>query len=274
MKMSALISTARVRALYLFISLPILSGCWWSRSIPLPDLHGISIEGPEKDRVLAELLKRDSEVTSFRGLSYSTLNIADSKHLVRHIVIFQKSENLRLETLPRQGAFPLQLLVVHAGQIVLLSPPEKRGYQGEFRRKIVQKVIGFPASAYELMTFLTGTLPRSALLNSNDTELYYDADSESFQLVVGDFEKYVQLDAKDLTPQRIEVRDQFDGSFLLALNYSDYRLVNSLLLPGKIVIDVPQEGIQATLRFSILSINKPVEQELFELQLPGDYREF
>ncbi|MDC0358843.1 DUF4292 domain-containing protein [Oligoflexia bacterium] len=251
----------------------LLCHCTMRGYVPRPKLTGARLTASEQQRVLSELMQSERAIRSFRALSRSKLTQDRKTHSVRHVFVFNKPAQLRIETLPSVGTYTLNLFVSDQGQGVGLDTVSKQALLSDSSAKFMRKAIGIFAPAADIMSFLTGTLPMSQLELDTEGELqmYFNEEQNLYSFVRGPFQLYATIDADTFSLRTLQLRDHFNEQLLLDVTYGQYVKVDKLWLPKDLVIVVPKEDLTLALRLSPISVNGDYPEKLFKVIVPEDY---
>ncbi len=237
---------------------------------------GDHLDSQEMLLLLQALSEGDQSVESYRGLANSTFLARGEKAVLRHLFLFQRPSQARIEAFPTSGFYTLNLLVLRAGGFTFLEPSQRLAVSGDSARRGLFRILRINADSSELMSIFSGSVP-SALLDSSLSrgalQAIADKDAPVIHLILDNFRYYWILDSTSLAPLRLEMRDPFQERLTFAADFSDFRYVDNRLLPFFVRLDIAAEDSILELDFSSISINSPLRPDLFEVEIPSNFEQ-
>lgn len=262
-----------IRAALLCLCLTICS-CM-SRRIPRPEIDGELLPAADNAQILADLSSSDQEIETLRGLTRTTIRHEDGRERLRHVIVFEKPDKLRVEALPLNSAFTLNLVAARDGKVVVLDPGSKRALTGSAGSGLIKDTIGIPVDESELMSYMSGRIPSAVIARDagqQSVRVYRNDQQNTTAVVVGNYRHFWLYNNDTLDLQTVQIRNPFRDRLLLEICYELYFEVNGVRVPNKIEVWLPEEDVRFTLAFSAISVNKEFPHKLYSVRIPSDYR--
>ncbi len=251
----------------LYLTLFILCSCSVQ---PHPTISGALLTGARRDEILASLRQRSEELKSLRGLAHVRALSSDGASSYRQVVAFVIPDRLRLEALPTNGVFTLNLLVLKGERVRLLDPAAKQALESADAESLLRSHTKIPVAPADLMSLFAGVLPLRALREGEDElRIYNDSASHSYTLVRGDFFEFFRIDQASLGLIEVQIRSRFDDRLRATLNYAAPKTEYSGL--RDIDLNLPEEKTTMSFSWTNVILNQPVPEKLFEVEIPADY---
>src|SRR4051794_8665707 len=83
-------------------------------------VKGVQVDPVSAQSAISPLTTAALEITSFRGLFKTVIRHGKDAELIRHAIVFTRPNKIRIETLPRDAAWTLSLLVSEGKNLTLL----------------------------------------------------------------------------------------------------------------------------------------------------------
>lgn len=233
-------------------------------------VSGVPVDLIESRMFLAQLESRDREISSFKGLFKTSIRRGKDVDFMRHAIVFDRPDKIRIETLPRDAVWTLSLLVSQASALTLLEPGERKAWILSAGPETLRRVIGIPVAVEDLMSLLVGHVPHRLLDKGDNISVFRD----DLQGLIG-FNASNGLaswttDASG-NLQTLELSDQFNQKLTLIVNYLNYSLVGNIYVPKKVVVEMPRDGLVVELTQASVKLNTPIADKLFTAAVPSDY---
>ena len=281
----------QIGAVFLFLSILPLTGCLFhSRKVERP-LSG----GPLKSATQQELVDAINSQAAKIQTMQATVDIdtsvgganrgkvTDYKE-IRGYVLARKPSMLRmigLLPIVRNRAFDM---VSDGKQFKLWIPPKNRFVVGRNDVVTPNPKQPFenvrPQNIYEALLIRAIDPELEIAVLENGTERVLDAkrhpyEQPDYEIVVvrkGTSAYYLSrkiiVSRSDLQPHRQQIYDE-SGVLVTDVRYGDYNEYDGILFPKQTEIERPQEEYDITLNIVKLELNKPLNDDQFELQQPA-----
>lgn len=249
-----------------------LIGCTASSSSQI-EIRGDQVTIDAAYKLVSSLRERDAELRSFKGLYQVKFRQGDERWGLRQVVVFERPSKFRLETLPKTGAYALNLLVTKEQSALYLDNVEKRVIEGKELEAFFRQFFKLPAGEKEMMSFFGGRIP-IRYLDAPDLRIYEDEDA--YVVVKGDKE-YVWRVAKDtLVVSDFEVRNRFSGALLFSVEFD---AVQSKPVANGAAIHIPtsyslhdrKEDFEMKGTLQNVQLGEQIRASLFEVEIPAGY---
>lgn len=216
--------------------------------------------------ILERFDKQQGGIRSLRALANLDINSMGEKRNIKAIIVSEPPVSLRLEFLSFIGQ-PLQFLVCRNGNFWFYSPFQNMAMTGETVRFNIYRLLGVNMELNEIINILLAN--PSLIKSSNPPQIKYNEDDETFlvQINEGDTEQLLWLDGKTYNPKKLVIQKQQQIELLVF--WDDYREENSILFPGKIQVQRPQEATELEIKLSDTNLNQEITSDLFSLDIPS-----
>lgn len=230
-------------------------------NFPRPQITGQKVNDPQ---ITASIIETSEKVKAVRLLASATVEKGKELYTFRQIILAQKPDSVRIETLPSNLGVALNLLAASNGRAIFIDNNENIRKEGEANEQFFQETFGLPISDKDFIYFLTGRVPDKLLLNNNHL-IYSDADKENFQLVLPNFKQYWELDPVTKLAKKCQIRDQYKDKLIIDINYKyqDTATVNSI--PEIISFFIPKYDLRITLNTSKVTVNQFFPEKLYQI---------
>jgi len=252
----------------------LISGCAIPAYTPPPQVAGQPMDVAEAELVVARLIKDEDELRSYRGLSQSTFTQEAQTDVLRHLLAFKKPDRLRVEALPPNAVYTLNLLVTKDGEYTFVDAIERSAARGVLTEDLFYSMFRLRANEQQFMNFFTGRVPPELLggwIGRGGIQVYRNPVLEQIEIVKGDFQFHWILDSTTLNVKRFRARDLFTARDLFEINYSDYQSVGEIQVPATVNLYVPIENTRINMNFSSITVNQDYSESLFQTTIPADY---
>jgi hypothetical protein len=221
------------------------------------------------------LLSEHAKIKTYRALYRTTFRSGNDSWSARQAILFNMPNQLRIEALPLVGLNTLSLLVTNEGRALFLDPTKREAYSGNAESGFFNRFLKVNASERELMSLFIGRVPER-YLNYNELEIFED--DSAITIVKGRGTHLWILDKKSLILKRAEIREQFQGKLLFALEYGPGMKISNgekeeVYVPKGIAIRslIDTESI-ADSSLIMAKANLPVDFELFKMSIPSNFK--
>ncbi len=239
---------------------------------PLSDLTGTEIAASDKEALLSSLTKRTQEIRSLRLLTDVQVTHDDERVDLRYVFLFEQPDRLRIEVLPRIGAYTLSLLVARAGETLYLDQNEKRAYRGLSDGSLVFKFLKVALRESDLMALLVGRVPARYLSPGLEhfSSVRETVDGGSYILSSLQGEITFLLDSKTLLLKEVYLLG-LSGEVVAHVRYGDENEQGGAKIPGAFSIELFKYDVLMNFKASNFKLNQNIPEKLFEATVPGDY---
>ncbi|MCB0338160.1 MAG: DUF4292 domain-containing protein [Bdellovibrionales bacterium] len=253
-------------AKFVFVGLLMLSGC---HRVPAPTIEGKALNSDQVEEFKELLSNRASSLRTLRALCQTWISLDSDRQRFRQILVIEKPTNLRLETLPINAAFALHILKVFGDQVTFLDTQTKTAYVGQSTGDSMEQLLRIPLSGEDLVAFLTGSLDSKRIDNLDI--VYLNPTLNRYQIVRNNLQEYFELDYPDGKLIRAEFRDSVRKRLKVSIEYLNYIAIENIQVPNQIKINLVKYDAKLELDLKPMSINEPVDSELFNLVPPSYY---
>jgi outer membrane lipoprotein-sorting protein len=286
-----MIHRRQIGAVFLFLNILPLTGCLFhSRKVERP-LSGGPLKSATQQELVDAINSQAAKIqtmqatvdidTSVGGASRG--KVTDYKE-IRGYVLARKPSMLRmigLLPIVRNRAFDM---VSDGKQFKLWIPPKNRFVVGRNDVVTPNPKQPFenvrPQNIYEALLIRAIDPEQEIAVLENGTERVLDVkrhpyDQPDYEIVVvrkGKSGYYLSrkviFSRSDLEPHRQQIYDE-SGILVTDVRYGDYNEYDGILFPKQTEIERPQEEYDITLKIVKLELNKPLNDDQFELQQPA-----
>lgn len=226
-------------------------------------ISGTLIEGVERRNLIKPLRERVESIGTIRGLLRASVTRNDERYRYRYAFAFKRPDNLRLDVLPLNSAYPLGIFVASTENQVLLEVPKKKAVKSRGYGNLLEQVTGLPLPGKDFPWLLLGLFPPTT-----DFELYRD---DTGLILLSDNRRYMATYAgAPLRMQLLEIRDPFQEQLHAVIRY-EY-VDEKAEFPGKLIMTFPQHSAEGEIRYTSFDINVALAESLFEIDIPKDYK--
>ena len=202
-----------------------------------------------------------------KGLAKVKVKSAGEKFSVKELIVAQKPNLLRLETLNPLG-HPQFFAVTNGEELYFFAPSENRFYYGNASPSNMSSFLPLSLSLENVVPLVLGGIPL----------IDYDAEQVGCQ-VMGDY-FFLQLWAKDGDTRQVltvgsdnlrvmESRIYHKREELyFSATFEDYEMTGEVLFPKKITIFMPEDDTTVTINYKKLEFLTDVDPAKFQLTVP------
>ena len=250
------------------LALIFLSGC--QKTISPPALNGAPVDRYRLNEIINELDKLNSSINSFRILYRTKLTSGSEKALLRHAVVSNRPDFLRIDVLPVNGVYSLGMLVSNPKEALYLNPQDKTAVVGTNSPNLLRKTLKMPLELHEVQAYLIGIIPNSIIERLKNSEFRVLRGDTLATITDQDEKRFWQFDSENFLLKRVHFRNVFDNTFELDMIFLDYQEHGTELLPTKLILNTPDYSLEMSLQKA--SINGEFSTDLFSIDLPASYR--
>ena len=263
---------AEVRyGLVLVLLATLLSGCVVSSSVDLPD-GAVLVDAPDQQQaLLVTLRQKKSELTSFRALARARLEQDGKTNSFRELVAVNPPSDLRLEALPLNSAYTLQLLVCNKDRTLFLDVEKHNAFEDSSGDRLIHRVTKIPLDREAFLSLLLGRVPEQ-ILDRDDLKIFKVG--EDFLLSDAKGMNRLTINAKTLLVTNTEIRSVFDQSVLARISTHDQHKTSGILTPRNVVLELGDQKSKLNLNFAPPQINTKLKPELFTAEIPANFKAY
>lgn len=261
------ISLRRICIGVLFVTFASLSISGCTRLSFHPLVSGSEVSDEEKASVSTRLKEKDEQLYTFRGIAKGKSEGGEIEGQFRQVMVFERPDKLRLEWLPIDAAYTLQLLIAKGGTATYLDTQSKKAVKGSLKHQFFESALNLPADEQTIMSLIIGFVPARFAVR-DDLKIYKDATLNKIFVFTGDKSFYARLDPVSLLIEECELRNQFNGKLIVRASYSRKSLSP---LPQRVVIYSRDDGSTTDFTFVNAEQNLQIPSKLFEISIPSDY---
>ena len=213
--------------------------------------------------MLGSLTQRREQFHSVRALAQVEYSGPEGKHGFQEVVVIERPDRLRLETLSYLGA----ILIVTANdrEIIGYHPREGVFVRGARTKENMLRYTQIPLELDEITSLLIGLPPvGSSTPKQEGNTLVFSTDGQKKDAVT--------FEAQQPVPTKWE---RFDGSGALEMSaqFSDYISTSAGLFPSKITIEARAQKKKVEIRYQEPELNAKISADLFTQQKPPHAQE-
>lgn len=252
---------------FVFCLLMFVIGC--AKKLP-PPLAPLSTPAELSTEELYQLIQqRADNFQNFRGIARIRLINESKKYRFKEVVILEKPDLFRLETLGFLNQ-PALFIVSDGELLALYSKRDNTYYSGVASQANLFKLTGLNMLAEDVVRVLAGNAPILEEVSSMQSR--YLPDLKAYQLelisVSSQLKQVIGIDATTKTLSQAESFQLPDKSLLIQILWGEYRDVDGLAIPSKIIIDKPLDKTRIELSYQSFEVNQNLDGDLFLLKPP------
>jgi len=238
-----------------------LSGCAWLASLKIG--APVGAPRPESTELVRRILERNERFRSLRTLASVDYAGPDGKIGFKEIVLIERPERLRLETLSPMGV--LMIVTADANEIAGFETRERLFYRGKSSLENLYRFTRLPMELGELTALLMGQPPAAPGL--------WQADGDRMARDLGEgWKEAIGFDRTQWIPTSWQRADP-QGNVQLAVQWSEFFSTAAGPFPLKIVFEEPARQRRLQLRYEEPEINLGFEPARFVQPKPDGARE-
>jgi outer membrane lipoprotein-sorting protein len=202
-----------------------------------------------------------------KGVAKVKVTTADEKFSVKELIVAQRPNLLRLETLTPLG-HPQFFAVANGDALYLFAPSENTFYYGNTSQKNMSSFLPLNLSLENVVPLLLGGVP----LINYDTEhvgCQVLGDCYSLQLWAEDenTRQVLTVGFEDLTIMASEIYHNREELYFSA-KFEDYEMTGEVLFPKKITVYMPRDNTTVTIKYKQLEFLAEIDPAEFMLTAP------
>ncbi len=232
--------------------------------------RGEALSAVAKQQALDVCRRSTAEVRSFRALSRTRVEHGEDRTTLRQVMVFASAGKFRIEALPTNGAYTLNLIVADSGRLLALDPEEKTARQAPLNSGLLRKVLHIPLNEADLMPLIAGRIPLRFL--ENEGAVYREPGSNRLYLADSAGKVFFEADSGDCLLKKAEFLDPFNDRLSLRIVYGENCPAEDLRLPCRLNVENVSDGLSSELSFSNFSVNREYPAGLFCQEIPSDFR--
>lgn len=239
------------------LGITLLSAC-----VPVPArMTGEQVSQSFADGLLQEWLDNSARFTSIQGLAKVRVRGPEKSLSGTQVIIAEKSDHLRAETLSPFGS-PLLLLAADGDKLGVLLTAQNLYYTGTATPENLRRFIRIPLRLADLVSIL---LYQPPLINVKS--------AAAFQLEEGGWMLLCTAPPRRqeliFSPSRqlVEVRYFAQDNLFLKIAYGEF-MEERDYFPSVFEIDLPEQQTTASLEFADPSINGELRPDIFQMTPP------
>lgn len=239
----------------------LLAGC--APVLKKPVLPEVTLN-PSATANLSQKLSGFSSVRKYLRALYR-VNVHDGSEVstVRQAIVTKPPERFRLETLPLNGFYTLNLLTIADGKAVFVDKANKRTVSSADIDQLIQKELGLSVPGTFLGYLFMGRVP-PAFLN-NYAWLAYQLDVDTVVLTDRAHTIYWYLSPNSLNVKKVQFWDQFSEELKLEIVYTRFAEFDNLSLPTEMLLKVPRADFAMEFSVQSLKLSDQVAANLFSV---------
>ena len=263
-----------------------LSACGSSINLPLPEIYKNQYSQRDSAEFIDSLKITSQEIETYRTILNVKVSQGSQSSYFRYAIAFKKPDSLRVDILPDQGAFTLAIMLVNNGGVVFIDAMEKTFVKGFVGEGLLKKNLGIPLNEDELMAYLVGRVPDSFPLNSQEVDVFYDAE-DRIQMINKQATKFLEFQLDESEKNKSSLRffqhremnknsggDKKDAE--LQITFNNYQSIISadqkkIFYPESFEIKILDHNAVVTFTQMPKSINSVLPPSLFSLRIPSSY---
>jgi outer membrane lipoprotein-sorting protein len=266
-KIQCLCCSAAVAKLFFVFLLLFAAACAGSKIAP-PALAGKEISSTESQRLFHSLKKRSQEIETFRSIARASLEYGKERGRLRYAFVFAYPDRLRIEALPVNGLYTLNLLVARKDQAVFVDPAEKRAFVSSKAEHLLEKGFRLDVTKQELMSLLLGRID-SQILNGDGLRVVVDP-AGNYVVGLESAGWFWHVDPRSLCVRRAESWQKHQQRLIVV--YGPCTGENDFKIPQSLVLLLPQDDVTMSFEQQHMAVNQKLPDELFKAAIPGDYQ--
>ena len=258
-----------------FISCCFLLGLCGCASTYYPTLPNQVLSSAEVEETVQELVTRSKEVKSLKGITSVRINYDEDAYAYRYAISARDDNYLRIDILPKLGAFTLGILVASPNGVQFIDPNKKESYNSAEQKVLVEKALGVPLDGVELLAYFSSRIPTELLrkgISKNIISGYRDLDG-SIWLVWGEKQYYWKVDPQKFLLQEFYMYNQFNRTLVLKMIYSNYFKSEEVELGRTLNIELPKHNIKALINYTSALFNVEIPESRFQVPLPAEFKQ-
>jgi len=247
------------KTLALFLIIPLAACATPKRTIPRA--HPV----PAVAKFLERLDPERSKVFSLEGRISTKINSPSGKNSSTQLILLKRPSSIRLDAVTPFGN-PVITMSTNGETIDIFYHSKNRFFSGDARKRGLSSIFPASLSIKDLTLILSGHIPL----------IDFDKDSMRAQIEEG---RYLFTMARDGIREEIycdmETLDPLEGVIygpggetVLAVYMERYEAFDDARLPAKIGISLPLENYKMEIKYSEITPNSVLPEELFALMPP------
>lgn len=243
-----------------FLLIGYLTGC---ASAPHFD-PGAMLEPLRGEEVCRSLNQARAPIASFRSLLDTTVVGPDGESVsFRYAAIGKGHDLMRIDVLPREGAYTLALITINKDEALVIDTQAKKVIEGCSPAEVLEKTLGVPGiSPTTVRALIVGELPS---LDCRSVKTY-QANPETLLLV--DREGSVAWEVASSSQELVGARLLTESGEEIVAQVDRVRTGDQISLSFKIYKPLKASAELQMVKFSI---NRDLADELFTVSVPAGY---
>ena len=250
-----------VHHLVVWAVVAVIAGCSTTKTPIVPET--LPEERRPIDDLLETLAKRNSEFKSLRSLANVSYTGPDGRQSFQEIIVVQRPDRLRLETLYPLGV----LMIVTASPDALAGYHTREGvfYHGKSSRENLWRFTQIPLSVSEAASLLMGLPP--------GTKGEWRRDGPAIVRDAGNgWKETIAFQQGEALPIRWQLLNPSGGVELVA-EFGDYQKTAASPFPTRIALENPTQKRRIEIAYKDPEINVDLAPTLFVQKKPDNARE-
>ena len=245
-------------------TLTALWGCAAMAPQPAALSESLPAERRETQELIQSLIQRSGELRSLRALAKVYYSGADGKGGFQEVILVQRPDRLRLETLSPMGA--ILIVTADADEIAGFEPREGLFYRGKSSRQNLYRYTKIPLALGELTAVLMGLPPFAS-------QGPWSNDGHSIvRDLGGGWNEAITFHPSQWLPARWQ-RSNPEGNVELSAEFSDFSSTAAGTFPLKIVLNAPPQQRRLEIQYQEPELNVDLSPVLFVQEKPENARE-
>jgi outer membrane lipoprotein-sorting protein len=192
---------------------------------------------------------------------------ADEKFSVKELIVAQKPNLLRLETLNPLG-HPQFFAVTNGEALYLFAPSENRFYYGNVSQDNMSSFLPLSLSLENVVPLVLGGVP---LIDYDPEQVVCQVMGDYFFLQLwekeDDTRQVLTVGLDDLRVMESQIFHNREELYFSA-TFEDYEITGEVLFPKKITIFMPEDDTTVTINYKKLEFLADVDPAKFQLTAP------
>ena len=226
-------------------------------------------EPPQQSCSVQEILLKVRETGAPRGLkgvAKVRVKTADEKFSVKELIVAQRPDLLRLETLSPLG-HPQFFAVANGEELYLFSPSENTFYYGDTSPQnmsflplnlSLENVVPLVLGGIPLIDYDTEHVGCQVINDFYSVQLWGEDENTRQVLTVG---------LENLTVMASEIYHNREELYFSA-QFEDYEVIGEVLFPKKITVFMPRDNTTVTIKYKQLEFLAEIDPAEFRLTAP------
>lgn len=239
------------------IACALLSAC-----APRPKVSGPALPPVATDDLLQQVKSCGTAIKTLRGLAKVRLTSRERTLSASQVLLASFPDRLRAESLSPFGS-PLMVMASNGQELEALLPGEGRFLHGPASADNLRRFTRLPLRLEDLVGLLLYRPPLFPWEKAHGG----DGEADRYRLFLDGPENRRQVFSFDPAQRLTGAAYYYGSELLLEVDYGDFTPGNPRY-PRQAELRLPAYGVEATIRFSEVTLNAEIPPERFQLQPP------